>query len=127
MSKYLYSLIIPIAILVLGSAKVMAQQYTGCLLPNGKIHYQENGVHGGKTNYNSNPNVLVSTVFCVTVVATNPNCRVNKKSNAANQGTKRKFYLVQCPIDDYVPFIILAIGGLGFMSIRKLKLTIAAS
>lgn len=125
MSKYLLSLMIVMAIVTLHSSKAFAQQQTGCLLPNGRIHYQENGVHGGKTNYNTNPNVLISTVFCVTVVTTNPNCRVNKKSNAANQGTKRKFYLVPCPIDDYIPLIILAIGGFGFFSIRRLKLVIA--
>lgn len=125
MSKYLLSLLIVIAVLTLGSTKVLAQQRTGCLLPAGTIHYQENGVHGGKTNYNTNPNILITSAFCVGTVTINPNCRVNKKSNAANQGTKRTFYLYQCPIDDYIPLIILAIGGLGFFSIRKLKLVTA--
>ncbi|WP_090992825.1 hypothetical protein [Pedobacter insulae] len=121
MFRYLLRLLLVGAIVSGNLTNVFGQEQTGCLLPNGRIHYQENGVHGGKTNYNTNPNVLISTVFCVTVVTTNPNCRVNKKKNAANQGTKRKFYLVQCPLDDYVPLIILAIGGLGFFSIRKLK------
>jgi len=120
MYKFLYSLLFS-GIFIISSAS--AQQQTGCLLPAGTLHYQANGTSGGKTNYNTNPNVLLSSVFCVATVVSNPNCRVNKNSGASFQGTKRTFYLVQCPIDDYIPLIILAIGGFGFFSIRKSSLT----
>ncbi len=116
MYKFLYSLLFS-GILIISSAS--AQQQTGCLLPNGFLHYTVNGTSGGKTNYNTNPNIASSSVFCIATVVSNPNCRVNKSNNAAFQGTKRTFYLVQCPIDDYIPLIILAIGGVGFFSIRK--------
>ena len=122
MLKYLFSLSVITAALNFFCTRASAQQQTGCLLPNGSIHYQENGVHGGKTNYNSTPNVLSSSVFCVTTVGSNADCKVNKKNNPANQGTKRKFYLYQCPIDDYIPLLVLAISGIGFFSIRRLGL-----
>lgn len=121
MFRYLLSVVI-VAMLTLGSNKVLAQQETGCLLPNGKLYYRENGVHGGKTNYRSNPNILMGSVFCIDVVTSNSNCKVGRKNNAANQGTKRTFYLYQCPLDDYIPLIMLFVGGISFFSIRKLGL-----
>ena len=119
MLKYLFSFLF--VILCCTSSKVSAQQYTGCLLPNGKLHYVQNGTHGGKTNYKKNPNVNSGSVFCIAVVTNNPNCKVDKKNNPQNQGTKRTFYMVQCPIDDYVPLIILLIGGFAFYTIRGLN------
>jgi hypothetical protein len=121
MLKYLSSLVVITAVVNCYCAKALAQQQTGCLLPNGKIHYQENGISRGKTNYNATPNVLSTAVFCEEDVLVNSDCCVDNKNNPANQGSKVKFYLYECPIDDYVPLLILAIGGFGFFSIRRLK------
>ena len=122
MTKYLIRLSLIIFAVNAWCADVYGRQLTGCLLPNGKIHYQEEGINKGKTNYAATPNVLITAVFCDEDVLDNPDCCVDQRNNPAYQGSKVKFYLYQCPIDDYIPLMILAVGGFGFLTIRRLKL-----
>lgn len=118
-------ILLSLGVLIISSSfNASAQQQTGCLLPAGTLHYQENGTSGGKTNYDTNPSIPLTSVYCVATVAVNPNCRVNKKTATANQGTKRTFYLVNCPLDDYLPLFIIVISGLSFFMIRSRKATL---
>ncbi|RZJ19650.1 MAG: hypothetical protein EON51_16790 [Acinetobacter sp.] len=43
-------------------------------------------------------------------------CRIG---TSGPSGTVYTFNLVPCPIDDYIPFLLLAAGGLGFFYLRK--------
>lgn len=63
-------------------------------------------------------------------------CRIRSRNDCrgcgprVNEGTNRnpdywyyqpgaEYSFVPCPIDDYIPFILLAVGGTGFLFIRK--------
>ena len=117
MLKYLFSFLF--VILCCSSSKVLAQQYTGCLY-GGYIYYTPQGTSGGVPNYRKAPpgsRVLTGAAFCVVNIG--GSCRIDKK--ASQTGSLRTFYLVQCPIDDYVPLIILLVGGFAFYTIRGLN------
>lgn len=112
MKRYFFFAII---ILIFSYTATSAQtQYTGCLY-NGKLYYMANGTSGGYPNYKTNPNITLSNAFCVQTIS--GICRVNKKMN--QQGTLRTFYMVQCPIDDYVPIFIVIIAAFGFITISN--------
>lgn len=119
MSKYLF-FFLGVVGLVTSRTNVFGQQQTGCLF-NSRLYYTPNGTSGGFPNYNTNPNILLTSAFCVVNIG--GTCRVNKKSN--QQGTLRTFYLTPCPIDDYVPLLILGVGGFTFLMLRQKKLTTA--
>ena len=115
MKRSLFVGLILTVVLAFSGNKSLAQtQYTGCLY-NNILYYVPNGTSGGFPNYNTNPNINLSSAFCVESIG--GTCRVNKKKN--QQGTLYTFYLVECPIDDYVLLMICTIGGLGFFMIRR--------
>lgn len=100
------------------TATLAQMQYTGCLY-NNKLYYVSDGSSGGYPNYKTNPNIALNSAFCVETIS--GSCRVNKKSY--QQGTLRTFYMVQCPIDDYIMLMLLATSGLGFLMIGRSKVT----
>lgn len=117
MLKYLFSFLF--VLFCCTSIKVSAQQYTGCLY-SGYIYYTPDGTSGGFPNFRKAPpgsRVLTGSAFCVVNIG--GSCRVDKKVNQT--GSLRTFYLVQCPIDDYVPLIILLVGGFAFFTVRRVK------
>lgn len=117
MKRFLFFVVFVTVILISTYTACQAQvQYTGCLY-NGNIHQTRNGNSGGVPNYNTNPNITSASAFCV--VNTGSNCRVNKKANQT--GVEVTYYLLQCPLDDYVPLIILFAGVFTFYTIRRIN------
>lgn len=51
----------------------------------------------------------------------NPNSKCAYDSNIGDQGTLVNYFVPDnnCPIDDYIHFMILATGGLGFFYLRR--------
>lgn len=71
---------------------------------------------------NSADRVPSSAVFCRTNTTNPPKtCYIYSWVSGTSDnynGTLVNFYYVNCPLDDYIPFILLAIGGLGFFYLR---------
>lgn len=119
MKRFLFFALSGTVIIMFSFTATLAQtQYTGCLY-NSRLYYDDDGSSGGYPNYKTNPSITLSSAFCVET--TSDICRVNKKSY--QQGTLRTFYMVQCPIDDYIMLMLLATSGLGFLMIRRSKIT----
>lgn len=119
MKRFLFFALSGTVVIMFSYTTTLAQiQYTGCLYIN-NLYYTANGTSGGLPNYNTTPNIALSSAFCVQTIS--GNCRVNKKSY--QQGTLRTFYMVQCPIDNYIMLMLLATSGLGFLMIPRSKVT----
>ncbi|TCC92243.1 hypothetical protein EZ428_10985 [Pedobacter frigiditerrae] len=47
------------------------------------------------------------------------NCGLTTSYNSNNIGVLYNYTEIKCPIDDYIPFLILSVGGLGFFYLRR--------
>ncbi len=86
----------------------------------GYIYYTSDGTYLGKKNfaYQYGPGgsrVHNSAVYCITYSSTV--CRIDKANGV--DGTLVTFSYLGCPIDDYIPYMLLVVGGIGFSFLRK--------
>ncbi len=99
----------------------------GCYYsPSGNIYYTRDGNYQGKKNfiYQNSPggNRISNTgVYCVNYSSTV--CRVDKANGV--DGTLVTFSFVPCPIDDYIPYMLLTVGSFGFVLLRKKQLILS--
>lgn len=118
MVRLLFSIFVVLFLSTIFLFKVHAQQYTGCYRSaTGRIYYSRNGNSGGYPNYNSSPYINYNSTYCR--VNLGSTCRVNKKNN--QQGVEYTFYMVQCPLDDYVVLLLVVCSGFGFYKLKKRK------
>jgi len=125
-----------LCLLLIFCLKAKAQQ--GCVI-SGKIFYQKTGEVGAPlTRY------LYDSSLSYDVIATCPANDYNTYALqgtavttgfpfytliecgftgdswfVANRGRVYNFTILNCPIDDYIPFLILVTGGLGFFYLRR--------
>jgi hypothetical protein len=59
-----------------------------------------------------------STQFAQVLTTSNTNCSIGA-FGLGGTGKLVTYKLAYCPIDDYIPFLILAAGGLGFFYLRR--------
>lgn len=104
--------------------------YSGCQSPGGYIYTDEDGSVSGKPNYKfdnvSDRWLTPGDVYCKVYSGSN-SCyiTVSRYSDAYDDGyrsawgTYVSFQWVECPIDDYIPLMIIGFAGIGFFAIRK--------
>lgn len=89
---------------------------TGCIYSSGYIYYSQHGNYGGYPNYDYSPRIMDSSVYCV--VESSSYCRIDGSDGV--WGNIVTFSMVDnCPIDDYICWLLLPIAGLGFIQIKK--------
>ncbi|MEJ5995903.1 hypothetical protein WG904_15850 [Pedobacter sp. Du54] len=120
--------LILVLIFAYGLSKVSAHygQYTGCLSANTQyIYYTSYGTYKGVPNFNwdqgyyDGERIALSNTYCSNVYGGNNSCRINGSGSGSTYGKLVTFYFFPCPIDDYIPLLLVAIGGFGFLILRK--------
>ncbi|TCC92242.1 hypothetical protein EZ428_10980 [Pedobacter frigiditerrae] len=104
---------------------------TGCLLPDNKVYTTTTA---GLYKFNSNAGVVaLSSGYCdwtptggiTCTVCFDQNGQYNNGGNCSGgsgnvqTGVYNTFTMVLCPLDDYIPFLILASSVLGLIHLRK--------
>lgn len=125
-------------ILSLASFNGLAQSgcYVGNSLTGARMYFVKHPTLGGN-NYTSAPpnnNYIVlgtgtfnctnnpTATFATNVGAAGASCSVYSESPQIliGTGTVRTFTVYQCPIDDYLMWLVPLVGGLGFVFFRRL-------
>lgn len=99
--------------------------FSGCLSTSSNyIYTEQNGTQSGVPRYifdNEDDRWLTSgDVYCINYGAAN-SCYIKSTVNgySSTYGTYVTFVWSNCPIDDYTGLILVVVGGVGFLAIRK--------
>jgi len=101
-----------------------ANAIDGCRIGN-NLYTSQNGSGSGITYYNTIP-VTNANGYCLRTGTTTTLCKTRVWFIVwieVDSGTRGDYGPsnppAYCPIDDYIPFILLATGGLGFFYLRR--------
>lgn len=105
---------------------------TGIIYPNysdnGGTYYPDTYYNTDPTEYSRNCDGRGNNITAIRRGnSSNSSCRVRLTSGnnpTYASGNKRNFEVVQCPIDDYIPAMVVAMAGFGFVFIRRKDLAI---
>lgn len=127
--KFLFLLV---TFVFLSVFSVNAQVYYGCVSNDTGLIYPDNAY--GSTYEPNDAQMPGVGNYCSPKYQ--GSCRIRSRNDCrgcgprVNEGTNRypdywyyqpgaRYSYVACPIDDYIPFVMLAVGGAGFLFIRK--------
>lgn len=123
MLKKVFLLVIIFAVCSIYKVSAHYGLLTGCYSAGTTyIYFSESGTYSGMRNFNWNQSwqgerVLLANTFCPT--ASDTNCRINGNGAGATNGKLYTFYYYGCPIDDYIPLLLVGISSFGFYFLRK--------
>ncbi|RZL50350.1 MAG: hypothetical protein EOO93_23630 [Pedobacter sp.] len=122
--------------LLSSSIATSAQSYNGCLLPDNRV-CTDDWIYSSSVYYKASSSNGLPVNRCSWAPTTGSTCYVSAGRNfvcagflclgsyyeydSPIQGIKNTFTAstVACPIDDYIPHMLLGVSGLGFLFIRR--------
>ena len=131
-SKFLLTAIV----LVFGAETLKAQPYYGCHVVAGsqqRVYLNAYGPAGGAPSHwiagGSGGFVIQNAGECIDDLG--PPCKVYKPGTTSSTPTPAEemysvgtysYFYVNCPIDNYLPLILISIASIGFLQIRKIPI-----
>ncbi len=114
----------------LGLISASSSAQKGCLSSTGNLYISLSGTHNGVNQYDWNgsgndPNRISNAagVYCLRSFSPAKNCYVRYNCGFFGctyaLGEEVTYGPLPCPLDDYMPLLILAAGGFGFFFLKR--------